>query len=98
VTEASSGLRLISSLQVDRPDLVLLEAILSWMDGFDLCRALKEHPDFRDIPLVFLTARDDPGDVAEGKAAGCADYLTKPVDLDLLRATVRRLIGDVEKK
>ena len=71
---------------------------MSWMDGFDLCRALKKHPDFQDIPIMFLSARSDPEHVEAGRDAGCVCYLTKPVDVELLKSRVSELIGDVAEK
>lgn len=93
VRVVANGLRLISSLQVDRPDLVLLDVVMSWMDGFELCRAIKKNPDFKDIPVIFISARGAPEDLAEGRACGCADYLVKPLDLDLLRERTRSILG-----
>lgn len=94
VQVVANGLRLISSLQVDRPDLVLLDVVMSWMDGFELCRAIKKNPDFQDIPIIFISARGDPRDVEEGYACGCAEYLVKPLDLDVLRGRVRAILGE----
>ncbi len=94
VEAVASGLRLISSLRVDRPDLVLLDVVMSWMDGFELCRAIKKNPDFADIPVIFISARGEPEDIQEGRRCGCADYLVKPLDLDLLRERVRAVLGE----
>jgi DNA-binding response OmpR family regulator len=94
VQVVANGLRLISSLQVDRPDLVLLDVVMSWMDGFELCRAIKKNPDFKDIPVIFISARGAPQDLEEGYACGCAEYLVKPLDLDVLRARVRSILGE----
>ena len=52
---ASNGLRLVSTLQVDRPDVILLDVMMSWIDGFELCRALKKNPEFCDIPVLFIS-------------------------------------------
>jgi DNA-binding response OmpR family regulator len=94
VQVVANGLRLISSLQVDRPDLVLLDVVMSWMDGFELCRAIKKNPDFKDIPVIFISARGAPEDVEEGFECGCAEYLVKPVDLAVLRERVRAILGE----
>lgn len=94
VQVVANGLRLISSLQVDRPDLVLLDVVMSWMDGFELCRSIKKNPDFKDIPVIFISARGAPEDVEEGFDCGCAEYLVKPVDLMVLRERVRAILGE----
>lgn len=92
VSEASNGLRLLGSLQVDRPDLVLLDVQMSWIDGFDLCRAIKRNPDLRQIPIVFVSGCRSEQEIRDGIAAGADDYFTKPVDLEVLRARIRELI------
>ena len=98
VTVVSNGLRLISALQVDQPDLVLLDVIMSWIDGFELCRAIKKNPQFKEIPILFLSARSEPSDIEAGFGCGCTDYLSKPVDLDQLCTRVREIIGGADKK
>jgi DNA-binding response OmpR family regulator len=92
VTMAANGLRLIAALQIDRPDLIVLDVNLSWIDGFELCRALKKNPSYSDIPVVFLSGRTAPDDVAAGLACGAVDYLSKPVDGRTLVTRVRELV------
>lgn len=94
VVEAQSGLRLVSVLEVDRPDLVLSEANLSWTDGLGLCRAMRSNPAFGDVPVVFLSVRRGPGDMAEGLAAGAVDYFHKPVALPALLARIDEVITE----
>ncbi len=91
VIEAQSGLRLISLLHVDRPDAILLDVMMSWIDGFELCRAIKRNPLYIDIPICFISGRDDPGDVRLGMECGAADYFVKPIDLDRLLARLAEL-------
>jgi DNA-binding response OmpR family regulator len=93
VTEAQSGLRLISSLHVDRPDVILMEAALSWIDGIELCRAVKKNPAFRDVPVVFISVRRRSEDVAAGLQAGAVDYLPKPLHLPRLLARIREILA-----
>lgn len=93
VAQAANGLKLISTLQVDRPDLILLDVNMSWIDGFELCRSVHRNEEFRDIPVVFVSARNSPADVQRGRDAGAADYFTKPVDLTVLIRRARELIA-----
>lgn len=93
VTEAANGLRLISTLHVDQPDAILLDVMMSWIDGFELCRAIKQNPEFREIPVVFVSARKTQEDVERGLEAGAADYFTKPLDTDRLVGRLHELIG-----
>jgi len=90
---AANGLKLISSLRVDRPDLILLDVMMSWIDGFELCQALKQNPEFSSIPVFFISARTSPQDVERGYACGCSDYFTKPLDLKFLVQRIRQIIG-----
>ena len=91
VTEAANGLRLISTLHVDKPDVILLDVMMSWIDGFELCKAIKQNEEFRDIPVIFVSARKSPEDVARGLEAGAADYFTKPLDIDRLATRINEL-------
>jgi DNA-binding response OmpR family regulator len=93
VEQAANGLRLISSLHVDRPDLILLDVMMSWIDGFELCRSIKKNESFREIPVVFVSARKSGEDVQRGLSAGAADYFTKPLDIDRLAARIRELLA-----
>ena len=91
VAQAQSGLKLISYLHVDRPDLILLDVMMSWIDGFELCRALKRNPRFETIPVVFISGRTDEAAVREGLACGAAAYFVKPIDTAELIARVTEL-------
>lgn len=71
------------------PDLILLDVMMPGMDGYSLCRILKQDPLLKDIPVVFLTARDEPTDVEFGFALGAVDYIHKPFSMPILKARVR---------
>jgi DNA-binding response OmpR family regulator len=62
------------------PDLIILDISMPGRDGLEVMAALREHPETKDIPVVFLTARSSDSDVWEGWKAGAAYYLTKPFD------------------
>ena len=93
VGQASSALKLLSTLHVDRPDLILLDVRMSWMDGYEVCGALKRNPALSAIPVVFVTGRHGVEDERRGYACGASGYLRKPVDLGVLLEQVQRLIG-----
>lgn len=93
VASAANGLRLISSLHVDRPDIILLDVMMSWIDGFELCRSIKKNEEFRGIPVIFISARKTGEDVQRGLAAGASDYYTKPVDIERLTARIREILA-----
>ena len=92
VTAAANGLRLIASLQLNRPDVILLDVNMSWIDGFELCRAVKKNESFRDIPVIFVSGRGSSEDLARGKEVGASAYFVKPLDLDVLIARIRALV------
>jgi DNA-binding NtrC family response regulator len=72
---AEEAMRLAASV---RPNLILLDVIMPGVDGYEVCRRLKQDAATQEIPIVFITARDEPGGVVEGFRAGGLDYITKP--------------------
>jgi len=75
--------------QAQSPDLILLDIMMPEIDGYEVCRQLKASPDTRDIPVIFLTAKGETADEAEGFKLGAADYILKPVNPPLLKARVK---------
>src|SRR4051812_42263046 len=96
VSQAANGLRLISTLHVDRPDLILLDVMMSWIDGFELCRAVKKNEEFNGIPVIFISAKKTASDIRTGLAAGASDYFSKPIDMERLLTRIAALIGPAE--
>ena len=92
VGQAANGLRLISAMHVDRPDVILLDVMMSWIDGFELCRAIKKNPTFADIPVIFISARKSAEDERTGMAAGAVAYFSKPIDMDGLVGQIRAIL------
>jgi DNA-binding response OmpR family regulator len=90
---AANGLRLISTLHVDRPDLILLDVMMSWIDGFELCKAIKQNSEFKGIPIVFISGRTAPADIERGLECGAVDYFPKPLDMERLLSRVREIVG-----
>jgi len=93
VGQAANGLRLISAMHVDRPDVILLDVMMSWIDGFELCRAIKKNPTFADIPVIFISARKSAEDEKIGLTAGAIAYFSKPIDMDGLVGRIREILG-----
>jgi DNA-binding response OmpR family regulator len=93
VNVAANGLRLVSTLHVDRPDIILLDVMMSWIDGFELCRAIKANPEFRDIPVVFMSGKTAQADMERGLSCGAVDYFPKPLDMERLLSRVREIVG-----
>jgi len=76
---ASSGRECLRMLQQELVDIILLDLMMPEMDGFEVCKALKNDPDTAEIPVIMITARDDIDARAEGMRLGVADFLAKPV-------------------
>jgi putative two-component system response regulator len=87
--DGAAGLDLV--LQ-DRPDLVLTDVVMPRMNGFELCRRLKDDRETRLIPVVLVTGLAERADRIEGINAGADDFLTKPFDAHELKARVRSLV------
>ncbi|MBW8816148.1 MAG: PleD family two-component system response regulator [Caulobacterales bacterium] len=75
----------------EKPDIVLLDVMMPGMDGFQVCRRLKDDPETRHVPVVLVTALDGRADRVAGLEAGADDFLTKPIDDVMLFARVRSL-------
>ena len=85
-TGSAEGLALCKTLQ---PDLLLLDVVMPGIDGFEVCVRLKQDPETRDIPVVFVTARGDVTDEAHGLGVGAIDFITKPFSPPIIKARVR---------
>jgi two-component system cell cycle response regulator len=77
--EASSGTECLNLVQEYEVDVILLDLMMPEMDGFEVCKALKNNPDTAEIPIIMITARDDLDARAEGIRLGVSDFLAKPV-------------------
>jgi CheY-like chemotaxis protein len=71
-----------------RPDLILLDIVMPQMDGFEVCRKLKADPETRQIPVVFISAMDQPGQEKRCFNCGGADYITKPFVTREIKKTI----------
>lgn len=89
VAEVHDGKSVFKSLPSIQPDLILLDVDLPEMSGFEVCRKLKHNSDSADIPVLFVTSRNDKKDILAGFAAGGQDYVVKPSTRAELLARVR---------
>src|SRR5690242_16129776 len=92
VSCASEGYQALDMAQRLNPKLVILEVMLPDLDGFEVCRRLRENQGTTNIPILMLTAKDDVKDRVQGLNIGADDYLTKPFNLAELVARVRALL------
>lgn len=92
VVTAFNGLECLARMEESVPDIVLLDVMMPGMDGFEVCRRIKSNPKIAHVPVVMVTALDQPADRVAGLEAGADDFLTKPVDDAALFARVRSLV------
>ncbi len=85
-----NGFTALARIQDFKPDLLFLDVIMPEFDGYNTCLALKENPQFADMPIIILSGKDSPFDKAIGEQMGCDDYLTKPFEEDQLREKIRQ--------
>ncbi|MEO5374363.1 MAG: response regulator [Alphaproteobacteria bacterium] len=96
--EATNGREGLAAVIAHKPDLVLSDVMMPEMDGYAFVETLRnEHPELADIPVVLLTALADREQVIKGKRLGVEDYVTKPVDYELLLATIEARLAQVTR-
>ncbi|MFC4274822.1 response regulator transcription factor [Achromobacter aloeverae] len=86
VVVATDGASAVERLDFVLPDIVLMDAVMPVMDGFEACRRIKAHPAASHVPVVFMTGLTEPEHVVRGFQAGGIDYVTKPIDTDVVLA------------
>lgn len=86
---ATDGTRALDLVQARLPDLVLLDIMMPGMDGYEVCRRIKEDPTTRDIPIIFISAKSEVEDETQGLEAGAIDFITKPISPPIVKARVR---------
>ena len=97
VLQASGGEEALDIACREEPDLILLDIMMPGMDGYSVCRRLKEIPNTRNIPVIFITARAQPDDEVKGLELGAIDYITKPFRPSIVKARVKTQI-DLKRK
>lgn len=97
VIEAMDGQQAVEKALENPADLLLLDLQMPKLDGFGVVSLLRRDPRFRNTPIVALTASAMQGDRERALAAGFSSYITKPIDLTVLRSEMERLIGRAEE-
>ena len=98
VSTAADGKEALERIQQEKPDLILLDILMPTLNGYQVCRELKENADTRSIPIVMLTAKSQESDKFWGREAGADVYLVKPFDMDELMEAVIEQIGGLFDK
>jgi two-component system cell cycle response regulator len=92
VVSAFGGEEALAQLDLAKPDIVLLDVMMPGMDGYEVCRRIRQNPATAFLPVIMVTALDKTSDRDTAMAAGADDFLTKPVELAQLFAVMRRLL------
>ena len=88
----NDGHAALEAVAAREPDLILLDIMMPRMSGYEVCQKLKSEGETRGIPVLMVTALNESGDIEKAVAAGCDDFLTKPVNKLELRTRVRSLL------
>lgn len=92
VIEAINGEEAIDLASRELPGLILMDLSLPQLDGLAATRRIRQHPELRKVPIVAVSAHDTADFHADALAAGCNEYVTKPIDFDQLEALLARLL------
>jgi CheY-like chemotaxis protein len=93
VLTAADGAEGITLAERERPDLILMDLSLPVLDGWEATRRIKANEALRGIPIIALSAHAMRGDEEKARQSGCDDYLSKPLDEDLLFAKLAQFLG-----
>jgi DNA-binding response OmpR family regulator len=96
VVLVADGIAAIEQAPLEQPDLILLDVRMPRVTGYDVCRLLKEDPATSAIPIVFLSAKGQEGEIQEGLDSGAVEYIVKPFTPDDLTEQVREVLQRVE--
>ncbi|HSB31108.1 MAG TPA: response regulator [Candidatus Sulfobium mesophilum] len=94
MVEAIDGEDALQKAQEERPSLILMDMSLPKIDGYEVTRRLKMHEEYRDIPVVALTAHVMKGDKERAIEAGCVGYIPKPIDVHELPEQIKHYLDD----
>jgi len=92
ILNVGDGAAAVAAARAQRPDLILMDMGLPIVDGWEATRRIKEHEVLKTIPIVAVTSHAMREDERRARAAGCDDYVAKPIDQDDLVARIRKLI------
>jgi len=95
VTGVRDGKSALAAIAADRPDLVVLDVMLPDLDGFEICRLIKENAESRLLPVIMLTAKKSSSDFERGRLAGADAYITKPFKSVKVLEVIEGLIGQL---
>jgi len=89
VLVATSGEAALAICEKVTPDTILMDAVMPGLDGFDTCSKIKENPALRHVPVIFMTGLSETEHIVKALESGGVDFLTKPIDVDELKARIK---------
>lgn len=95
VSTAADGEQALEAIKAAPPDLVLLDVMMPKHDGYEVCQLVRNHPEWRGVKIVMLTARGREVEREKGLSLGADDYITKPFATQELIEKVRQVLGEV---
>lgn len=98
VLEASDGEQAVKMASESRPALILMDLSLPKLDGLAATRRIRKQKLLRKIPIIAVSAHDSPQTRAEAMDAGCNEYLTKPIDFDVLTTVLEHYVNDARSR
>jgi diguanylate cyclase (GGDEF)-like protein len=100
IASARSGMMALEFVNMNKPDLMLLDIMMPEIDGFEVCRRLKADPESANIPIIFISGLDKSKDIVKGFKAGAVDYIIKPFQKEvvLARVSTHLKLSETQKK
>ncbi len=98
IVEANTGEEALRMLEVDKPDLILLDVMMPGDDGWEVCRKIKAKEKLKGIPVAMLTVRATGDDMDMSSESGADAHITKPFDMEYLQRTVESLLRKASNK
>ena len=98
VLKAENGADGVALARQEKPDAVLMDIVMPGLNGFQATRQLSKDPETNHIPVIMVTTKDQETDMVWAKRQGAKDYITKPVDEDNLRLTLKKVLADSRPK
>lgn len=91
VLEAANGVEALEILRTSKVDLVFTDIVMPEMDGFELCFEIRKIPELRDLPIVVVSTHVDGNYIIKGLRTGADDYISKPIEMDLVEKVIARI-------
>jgi CheY-like chemotaxis protein len=93
IVTAANGEEAHARAKAEQPDLILMDIVMPKVNGIQACKAIKEDPETKHIPVILVTTRGEAESMEAGYSSGCNDYVTKPVNSAELLGKIRNILG-----